>query len=937
MFPSTLTIFFNLLEPDRHRQRQGTIRHDQQHCSSSSSPERRRRRQRQQQQQQQRCRPHHHGPGLFSTTTRTPMQQRMRRARYRRQVTSMKFWLMFLSSCSFLVMIVYFLQAYRDVVPRGMMHHQQQQQQQQQLQYQHQHQHHAQVSSTVWNTTPSNNTYKNHDDWENNENSQKQQKQQQHLSTASTRVKRVFPVPFLWQNGSTEQLEEQGDVDNKENNDDDDNDNSPPSFHFFRGGVTTPEEQRDSEKQHQQQQQTSNNNSPNDSDNPNDNNNNGSPYKNPALYGWTPDIYPNPVVNPTRCAIAYIHPPAGWNIDNETMGNNNNNKTSASTGLRLCDPDWVLGGVYLEDIAAAMYNFSMVFGQERHLDENDDHWDVAVGPSGGRRRLLRSLQQRQVQWQFQQERQQQQQQHRKLQHQQQQESRPQQQQQKDDPISYSTMHPHAGLTWRRERLLESDGEDSLVLPRVELAVATVRKMNLPSVLRQGSYYAYEDEDDMVNDAAQVFARALHDSWWRSHTCTPRAPYPDDSTTDTTDIDPSLAPTEQNEDPSCTDTEGAAHGILIFLSIQDHVCFISTGSAISSILPWWRLDNIVASMKPDLRRRDYGNALLNAIRDLSDMLEAGPPTLSDRLHDFIARFGVVIAFAAFTFFFGAWGEYRDRRKRWQYAEQRSKLSSVEREKARQLQKEYKNRSCPICLEVFPCDNEDDLLWNSPVPEGKTDHTAGDKSCDATENIRSNDSPDSDLGKPTEGTSLLKRVDTYGIPLHGADGKKIKMLRCGHIFCETCWESWVHSGCGNPCNCPMCRQDVGKNPRKRGHRAAATTAATREASLDGNAGSEASESNEDLQSRSEASGNSSDRPTMLLGYDALTVLQQPALFRGTALIVSNRVPRSGRSSSSSRSTESTPLLAGGIASQEQQDSNNSSRSELEPGASINDLLL
>jgi hypothetical protein len=250
-----------------------------------------------------------------------------------------------------------------------------------------------------------------------------------------------------------------------------------------------------------------------------------------------------------------------------------------------------------------MYNFSSVFGQDRHLDgTSSEHWDVAVGPSGGRRRL--------------------QQYHGQLQR---------HQHQQDEPTSYLTMDPRAGLAWR-ERALESD-RNGFVLPRVELAVATVRKMNLPSVLRQGSYYAYEDEDDMVNDAAQVFARALHDSWWRSPLCTPRAPSPDDSN-DTADVDPSLSATEEGEDPSCTDTEGAAHGILIFLSIQDHVCFISTGSAISSILPWWRLDNIVASMKPDLRRRDYGNALWNAIQDLSDMLEAGPPTLSDRLHDFI---------------------------------------------------------------------------------------------------------------------------------------------------------------------------------------------------------------------------------------------------------------------------------------------------------------
>lgn len=309
-------------------------------------------------------------------------------------------------------------------------------------------------------------------------------------------------------------------------------------------------------------------------------------------------------------------------------------------------------------------------------------------------------------------------------------------------------------------------------PTVDLAVALVRKINLPAVLREGNYFAYEDEDDMVNDAAQIFARTLHDAWWMKN--------PDDE----------------------NDSRGE-NGILIFLSIQDRVCFISTGAQVSAILPWWRLDHIVASMKPDLRRRAYGDAILQAIADLSGMLEAGPPTMRDRVHDFVARFGVVIAFAFFTFAFGAWGEYRDRRKRWQYAEQRSRLSSVEREKASLLQQDYRSRSCPICLENYDYGDE--------KPDSFTD---------SVESLPALVDED-DLKKPSsaEKESLVdggKRVDKYGIPIRGADGKRIKLLRCGHIFCETCWKGWVHSGCGNPCNCPMCRQDVGKNPSKRSSR-------------------------------------------------------------------------------------------------------------------------
>jgi uncharacterized membrane protein YgcG len=320
-------------------------------------------------------------------------------------------------------------------------------------------------------------------------------------------------------------------------------------------------------------------------------------------------------------------------------------------------------------------------------------------------------------------------------------------------------------------------------------------MNVPAVLRQGSYYTYEDEDDMVNDAAQIFARYLHDAWWQQ---------PDEADCDA-----------KRKDCGSSSSD---YGILIFLSIQDRVCFISTGSAISAVLPWWRLEHIVSSMKPDLRQRDYGHALLAAIDDLVTMLAAGPPTISDRLHDFMARFGVVIAFAVFTFFFGAWGEYRDRRKRWQYAESRSKLTLVEKEKARLLQREFKTRSCPICLDPFE-------FGDMEEEEGKYDETAKATGTESMSSAGEEGDPEKAAVSTATTSTLscaLKRVDTYGIPLRGMDRKKIKMLRCGHIFCDTCWKGWVHSGHGNPCFCPCCRQDVGKYSAKKRSRRDRNTA-------------------------------------------------------------------------------------------------------------------
>jgi len=503
---------------------------------------------------------------------------------------------------------------------------------------------------------------------------------------------------------------------------------------------------------------TSDGNSNGNGMNDNNNNNDDDNSNNSDDYGWAPETYPDPWIDPVRCGIAFLtvdelqnqkqQPLAitnqtSTNQDTSIDGNGNVNgrendnadtgKEIAGAGLRLCDPDWVLGVVYLEQIAQKMHDFS-------------DRFTTAAGTING-------------------------------------------------------VGGNADGNYNSNGDADADGnkngDKSPEKPErgISLAVATVRKMNIHAVLRQQQmFYSYGDDDDMVNDAAQIFARSLHNQWWENR----KRGTPGNNGVD----EPDAAQQEESffrgrghyanksDAVNKNNNYNRDFGVLIFLSIQDRVCFISTGDAISNVLPWWRLEHIVASMKPDLRHRDYGNSILTAIDELSEILEAGPPTLQDRIHDFLARFGVVIAFALFTFVFGAWGESRDRRKRWQYAELRSQLNAVEREKARLKQKQFQNKSCPICLEPLTGEEEDE---ETVVTDEET-------------------SDNNNHGKSPSESNGMVRVDSYGIPLLGADRKGIKLLRCGHIFCESCWKSWVHSGHGNPCICPVCRQDVGKSSSK-----------------------------------------------------------------------------------------------------------------------------
>ncbi|GKY93735.1 hypothetical protein MPSEU_000340600 [Mayamaea pseudoterrestris] len=470
-------------------------------------------------------------------------------------------------------------------------------------------------------------------------------------------------------------------------------------------------------------------------------NRDNAPQTNPTFYGWTPDAYPNPLLDPVRCAISgLIDPrpvldPYNTNVTRSAITEKNQHQP-----LYLCDPDWVLGGMVLQDLQQLLRNFTATYETPLAMPPLMAPPPAFATPSSMTKYHVREK-----------------------------------------------SHANTAMKQNQQQSLSSTRT-------VHIAVATVRKMNLAAVLRSGSYFSYEDENEMVNDAAQIFARSLFDAWFSG----PAANVQVSGSSDGHDSsDEEEGDDDHDDDENSHDEDELpdipSSYILIFLSIQDRVCFITTGMELSYVLPWWRLDHVVAAMKPALSQSEFGPAIATGMQLLTALLQAGPPTWTDRCHDFMARFGVVIAFAIFTFVFGAWGEYRDRRKRWQYAEQRSKLSGVDRDKARQLQKEYHSRVCPICLECF---DYGDSLGKDGNEKALQDLDSSVEEC---------------LKTPV--TKNLKRVDSFGIPLKGADGKKIKLLRCGHLFCETCWSQWVHSGCGNPCNCPVCRQDVGRAPKKR----------------------------------------------------------------------------------------------------------------------------
>jgi hypothetical protein len=82
------------------------------------------------------------------------------------------------------------------------------------------------------------------------------------------------------------------------------------------------------------------------------------PGSDPQTLGWEPNMYPDPKYEPHKCGIAYLLEDKQYIINNES--------------LHLCDPDWVLGGVYLEEIAISMTSFMNNFSSPPEQSQGNE-------------------------------------------------------------------------------------------------------------------------------------------------------------------------------------------------------------------------------------------------------------------------------------------------------------------------------------------------------------------------------------------------------------------------------------------------------------------------------------------------------------------------------------------------------------------------------------
>mmetsp|Transcript_2205 Transcript_2205/g.6557 ORF Transcript_2205/g.6557 Transcript_2205/m.6557 type:complete len:438 (-) Transcript_2205:179-1492(-) len=243
----------------------------------------------------------------------------------------------------------------------------------------------------------------------------------------------------------------------------------------------------------------------------------------------------------------------------------------------------------------------------------------------------------------------------------------------------------------------------------EVAVALVKKMDVEILGHTNTA-----------ERAKAFAKALHDSWGVG-------------------------------DATCNT------GVLLFLSLDDHYMYISTGSGAAGYLTDSRIEDIIADAKDLLRAGETDKAIEELVVSIGVQL-VSKPTLGERIGNFFSWLsqiivtGFVILIVIFTLFNLCAAPVHRYRRMQRLKKLKEQLGRVQEERDRsQETPTYQSTSCPICLEDF---------------------------------------------QPAEGGNQA--------------AQRKHRLACGHTFHSSCIEQWLQTARNT--SCPICRRDAfdGSNP-------------------------------------------------------------------------------------------------------------------------------
>lgn len=311
--------------------------------------------------------------------------------------------------------------------------------------------------------------------------------------------------------------------------------------------------------------------------------------------------------------------------------------------------------------------------------------------------------------------------------------------------------------------LSKDTKDTIdgyinAVTEAQIAVAIIKKMNYKQFKSSNKDYA-----------AQSFAVHLHDSWGVG--------------------------SKSNE-----------NGIILFISVEDRVLYISTGAAVKSLID---TDTVIDLMKPHLKSKNYDKAIEYSLIRIDLMLSrhtshangqigaqygfqhSKNSSSSDGSWDFIIAIAIISTVCGAVYI-----EHFYRRK---------KIRNLERGQAAldRLIKEVDNTvennrfyspSCPICLEEFKV--------SPSAATANNDHKEVENGHGVEE--------EGSLGKKDGGDSIEREAEkTLVSPPASTTSplRAVALVQCGHTFCAGCLDTLLRSPEGT--RCPICRSEIHDN--------------------------------------------------------------------------------------------------------------------------------
>ena len=228
-----------------------------------------------------------------------------------------------------------------------------------------------------------------------------------------------------------------------------------------------------------------------------------------------------------------------------------------------------------------------------------------------------------------------------------------------------------------------------------------------------------------------------------------------------------------------------NGILIFLSIEDRIVYISRGDGIQGKLTSRALDQVINNMRPHLRDHNFGTAIQGAVVEveliLSDSISSlssnDPTSISphgtgdwQNLIYIIFMFVVIAAIVLCNNKKDTRGLQRgqDRMQTLMREVTAANEGSSESLEHSSTDNHFPSSSCPICLDDFP--------------------------------------PQSSIGESSEENAQASPAQT--------NQRRAMELRCGHQFCFQCLERYLKSPDGG--RCPICRNPVDPRDPAPSHR-------------------------------------------------------------------------------------------------------------------------